>query len=412
MFELFHSRTLILVNIPMALVFSMIVLLVRINFPRRFKGGLFWFLSLFLPALALILGFLHSPPPPPPRGLEGLDPIHTRLLINSKDPVQHIITFLYILGNIILEAGWRQFYGNRIKPYLTIALTMTMLLIPPVLRDFRIHPDLLVSFFNFFVILFLCLYLFKKRRERHIYSSLPQVVLAVLALASVFFPVLMLLKSPEYQYPYFFIPLFSLSYMFRNSFVLLTVYTAVMHRFKEDLKAEIERKEELLKELEHLAVTDALTGLYNRRGFEQFMDYEFKQSRREESDLSVTLGDIDHFKRINDTWGHDCGDYVIRTVADTIKRNVREQDCLARWGGEEFILMLKGRPEETSAVIERIRKEIEGTDFSYEENRFRVTVSFGIAKMNGRDSSYEKSVIEADKMLYRAKEQGRNRVEH
>ena len=411
MFELFHGRTLILVNIPMALVFSIIVLLVRTNFPKRFKGSLFWFLSLFLPALALILGLHHSPPPPP-RGMEGLSAVHTRLIINPKDPSQHLMTLLYILGNIFLEAGWRQFYGNRIKPYLTITLIMTVLLAPLVLRDIRIHPDLLVSFFNFFVILFLCLYLFKKRRERHIYSSLTQVVLAALALVSLFFPVFMLLRSPEYQYPYFFIPLFSLSYMFRNSFVLLTVYTAVMHRFKVDLRAEIDRKEELLREVEHLSVTDALTGLYNRRGFEQFMEYEFKQSRREESVFSVTLGDIDLFKTVNDTWGHDCGDYVIQTVAQTIRKNVREQDCLARWGGEEFILMIKGHVTETAAVIERIRKEIEDTVFTYEESQFKVTVSFGISEMSACDENYEKSVIEADRMLYRAKEQGRNRIEY
>lgn len=410
MFELFHSRTLILVNIPMALVFSVLVLVVRINFPRRFRGGLFWFLSLFLPALALVIGFFQAPPPPP-RGLTGLNPVHTRLLIDSRDPMQHLATILYVLGNIFLEAGWRQFYGNRYRQFLVITFGLSVLLVPPFIRDFRIHPDLIVSFFNLFVILSLCVYLFRKRREHHVYSSLTQVILASLALGSVLFPVVILIRSPEYHYPYFFIPLFSLSYMFRNSFVLLTVYTAVMHRFKVDLRAEMERKEELLKEVEQLAVTDALTGLFNRRGFEQFMEYEFKQSRREESVFSVSLGDIDLFKTVNDTWGHDCGDYVIQTVAQTIRRSVREQDCLARWGGEEFILMLKGRIKDTAAVIDRIRKEIESTDFRYNGETFRVTVSFGIAEMSGGDEGYEKSVIQADRMLYRAKEQGRNRVE-
>ena len=411
MFELLHSRTLILVNIPMALVFSILVLVVKINFPRRFKGSLFWFLSLFLPMLALVTGFFQAPPPPPPQGPKALSPVQTRLLIDSRDPMQHIVTILYVLGNIFLEAGWRQFYGSRHRPFLIVTFALSVLLIPPFVRDLRIHPDLMVSFFNFFVILSLCIYLFRKRLERHVYSSLTQIVLAGFALASVLFPVIVLLKSPEYQYPYFFIPLFSLSYMFRNSFVLLTVYTAVMHRFKVDLRAEMERKEELLREVEQLAVTDTLTGLYNRRGFEQFMEYEFRQSRREESVFSVSLGDIDHFKTVNDTWGHDCGDYVIQTVADTIRKNVREQDCLARWGGEEFILMFKGRIKDTAAVIERIRKEIEDTDFSYGEERFRVTVSFGIAEMSSEDNNYEKSVIEADRMLYRAKEQGRNRIE-
>jgi diguanylate cyclase (GGDEF)-like protein len=160
--------------------------------------------------------------------------------------------------------------------------------------------------------------------------------------------------------------------------------------------------------LEHIAMTDPLTGIANRQMGESLLDQAFKDVRRTHQTLSVVLFDIDHFKRINDHHGHPAGDAVIRTVAQLARNAVREGDVVARWGGEEFLVLLKDcKLEEALEVAEKIRAAIASHDFGLSAEP--VTVSLGAAQRTPNEL-WAAFVARSDKALYAAKDAGRNRV--
>lgn len=159
--------------------------------------------------------------------------------------------------------------------------------------------------------------------------------------------------------------------------------------------------------LKKMATTDNLTGIYNRHKFEEIFKSEIERVLRYESPLSMIMADIDYFKRVNDTYGHDVGDYVIKSVVDIVKRNIRHIDIFVRWGGEEFIILC---PETDSAsatlLAEKLRSAIEKTQL---EKVGKITCSFGVTAYVKKES--ENSFIKRlDSALYRAKDEGRNRV--
>ena len=162
--------------------------------------------------------------------------------------------------------------------------------------------------------------------------------------------------------------------------------------------------------LQRIATTDTLTGLSNRRDFTDRFDMETARFSRNNRPFSLIMGDIDLFKKINDTLGHDCGDYVIKTVATILKESLRQQDVVGRWGGEEFIIML---PETTlfagDKTAEKLRRSIESHQFSYHDEDIHITMSFGVSVFD-RPLPLKDLVLAADQCLYYAKESGRNRV--
>ncbi len=162
--------------------------------------------------------------------------------------------------------------------------------------------------------------------------------------------------------------------------------------------------------LGELAVTDALTGLCNRRSLYEHLDREFNRSRRYGNPFAVLMLDIDHFKVVNDTWGHSTGDKVLVSVSGTMKDSVRKTDFVGRYGGEEFVIVAPETPLDAARVLgERIRKSVEISTASAEELP-AVTVSVGIAcNENVRAETSEDLVQMADGALYEAKEGGRNR---
>ena len=152
------------------------------------------------------------------------------------------------------------------------------------------------------------------------------------------------------------------------------------------------------------AWVDPLTGLLNRRGFLEQLKREQARASRTEEPISVALFDIDHFKRVNDTFGHHVGDEVLSAVAAALQEGLRGADVAARWGGEEFLLALPGETvEEARQVCDRLRRAVE----ALETRAGKVTISAGVAAIEG---SFEAAVVAADKQLYAAKSQGRNRV--
>jgi diguanylate cyclase (GGDEF)-like protein len=159
--------------------------------------------------------------------------------------------------------------------------------------------------------------------------------------------------------------------------------------------------------LEQLATTDALTGVWNRRKFNELVAGEVARAQRYGQSLSLALADVDHFKGVNDTFGHDAGDAVLRELADVIREQVREVDSVARWGGEEFVVLCPGVPLEGGRVLaERLRVSIAGHRFPAVG---RVTVSLGVTDYRGGDTP-DALFTRADAALYAAKEGGRDRV--
>lgn len=167
----------------------------------------------------------------------------------------------------------------------------------------------------------------------------------------------------------------------------------------------------LYSETEHLSVTDGLTGLYNRRHFEVNIEREFLRTKRYVADLSLAMIDIDHFKNVNDTFGHQFGDYVLRKISDIIASSFRKTDMIYRYGGEEIAVILTETSLDKAIIpLERLRMKVSQSDFSSGDQRTNITISIGISSNTVETKTQEELVECADKALYKAKQSGRNQV--
>jgi diguanylate cyclase (GGDEF)-like protein len=197
-----------------------------------------------------------------------------------------------------------------------------------------------------------------------------------------------------------------------NAAIFIALAVAVSLMLARVFEATNRRAFALELQLTSEARTDALTGLRNRRALEEAAGSEVKRGARTGSPLAVIIGDIDHFKQINDRHGHDVGDQVIRAVAGLLKGVARESDALGRWGGEEFLVILPDTDEAAARrLAERMRAAVEGGRMPVEG--LRATVSLGVAGLlpGGSDPArWQEAVRRADDAMYRAKEGGRNRV--
>lgn len=164
--------------------------------------------------------------------------------------------------------------------------------------------------------------------------------------------------------------------------------------------------------LERLAIRDEMTGLYNYRYLQSRLSEEFKRAERYREPLSCAMIDIDHFKTFNDRFGHDVGDKVLKEVAQRLLEAVREVDVVARYGGEEFLLVLPSTHLSGAlTVAERVWRLIGKRDFSWDGHTERITVSIGVALYPSRGVSSRDALLKAaDRALYRAKEDGRDRI--
>lgn len=164
------------------------------------------------------------------------------------------------------------------------------------------------------------------------------------------------------------------------------------------------------QQMEMLANADLLTTLPNRRGMHTLLVAQYDLFTRNSQPFTLVLADVDHFKRINDTYGHDCGDYILKEVARILKQRLRKYDVVSRWGGEEFLFMFPGTNNTAAAgVAEEIRKAIESHRFVFNEHAIYVTMTFGIAE-HRENNSIDGTIKLADDALYTGKEGGRNQV--
>ncbi len=177
-----------------------------------------------------------------------------------------------------------------------------------------------------------------------------------------------------------------------------------------ELHRQLEAKNSLLQEL---ALTDSLTGLPNRRAIEDWATRQLSGAIRYGFSFLVVLADLDHFKSVNDTYGHDAGDTVLKKFAEILRANSRRSDICGRIGGEEFLFVLTHTTQDNAKiVIERIRAELQAAKFDFDGTSLTVTASFGLASFDGlQHADFNRLVTQADVALYAAKRAGRNRME-
>lgn len=221
-----------------------------------------------------------------------------------------------------------------------------------------------------------------------------------------------------------FVLVISLLMFYPNDTLLLTHYTfefksrllysfltvSCLFAFYEFVRQRsFQRMRELSDKFEKQAMHDPLSGLLNRRGMLEELQREVARSQRYNNPLTLMMCDVDYFKRVNDQHGHDKGDEVIQSLAHIFTSELRKQDSLSRWGGEEYLFLL---PETTAVqamqLAEKLRKKVETTSFQQQGKVFNVTVSIGIHQL-GPKETINQAISKADTNLYQAKEQGRNR---
>jgi diguanylate cyclase (GGDEF)-like protein len=189
----------------------------------------------------------------------------------------------------------------------------------------------------------------------------------------------------------------------------LSIMAFVYEYSREDGRRELLA---LSRKLDRLSRKDELTGLANRRDMFERLRHELQRLERSGSIFSVLLADIDNFKKVNDTYGHECGDCCLKEIARIFCDNTQKRDSVARWGGEEFLVFLpETTGEQAAKTAERLRCAVLAHPFSYEENTISLTTSVGVAEyIPGQ--SLNQLINVADKRLYHAKNNGRNRVEY
>ncbi|MBW1811281.1 MAG: diguanylate cyclase [Deltaproteobacteria bacterium] len=165
------------------------------------------------------------------------------------------------------------------------------------------------------------------------------------------------------------------------------------------------------EEIYRLTTVDGLTQIYNKRYFMENLERELSRSQRYGRELSLLIYDIDHFKNINDTYGHLAGDYVLKVMAAAVSQKIRREDFLARYGGEEFAIILPEITHASAMVMgEKIRSLVEQQEFVFEDTQIPTTISIGVATLNEEINEGIELIKLADKNLYKAKKSGRNKV--
>jgi diguanylate cyclase (GGDEF)-like protein len=233
----------------------------------------------------------------------------------------------------------------------------------------------------------------------HRMKTAPLLIMSAL-LCILFMGLYALTSAQEYQFSN---PLFIEGMNYANmatSFIALTV-TSYYFRVASFISEQ---------QMELVANADLLTGLPNRRGIYGTLNAQHDLFTRKGTIFSVVLADVDHFKLINDTYGHDGGDYVLKELSHLLKKRIRQYDVVARWGGEEFLFMFPDtEAQEAMTVAEDLRKVIESHRFVFNDHPIYVTMTFGVAQ-HTKHNSIDGTIKHADDALYEGKAQGRNRV--
>jgi len=200
---------------------------------------------------------------------------------------------------------------------------------------------------------------------------------------------------------------YSFEFKTRLMYSFLTV-TLLFGFYEYSRQKSYEFIEELGQKYEQQAMQDPLTRLPNRRGMRMHLDQEYNRSLRSNQALSILAVDVDHFKKVNDKYLHDGGDFVLESLSVLFAQNIRKQDIVARWGGEEFLFLLPNTDAKDAFILaEKIRKQIESHVIQYKEHSINITLSIGVNAISP-DVNIDHAINVADHLMYEAKKRGRN----
>ncbi len=275
--------------------------------------------------------------------------------------------------------------------YMVVAVLMIQLLALLIFIPIRFIMTFFASLYGVFIIVLTC-YLLSITTSNPIYTTSNLISLFVILLLPVGVGALTTHR---------------LGVMHRREFALWIQSQTINRQLEE----EINRRVKLEAALKEMAATDPLTGLYNRREYDMLFQHEMERANRLNTPLSVGIIDLDHFKQVNDTYGHAAGDEVLKRAARLFRENLRTMDVVGRWGGEEFIIML---PEiaidQAQMTCNRLLTALAATDIDVGSTSIKITATIGITQLLPGDKMDE-IISRADEALYKGKEAGRNRVE-
>lgn len=225
-------------------------------------------------------------------------------------------------------------------------------------------------------------------------------------LASVPLAILVAIVYASMEPPVFVLLLFAMSL----GMLVLKQFAEMRNKLEALVDARTEELRQKTLELENQATHDKLTGLFNRRYVDDFLQLEIEKAKRYDRPFTIALADIDHFKRVNDSHSHAIGDRVLCRISDILTNRCRKTDVVARYGGEEFLLCFPDTNAQfAEQICSQIRTAVEKTDWSDIGEGIRMTISFGIAEV-GNDTRRTTILSDADMRLYQAKHKGRNRI--
>lgn len=233
---------------------------------------------------------------------------------------------------------------------------------------------------------------------------------AAIGVFILFFAVMFGCSFIEYPLMYFYVRLVvQRIILVINIIMSFTFAIKFMIAFVSQVLEDTGTLENLNVDLENKANIDALTGVRNRRSVELYIEKQLHLAKAEGKDFAMFMCDIDDFKKVNDTYGHDCGDQVLKNIAKIIVGEIRPSDAIFRWGGEEFLLIINAKGSVANMVAERCRKAIENSSVVYNDTEIKVTITIG-GVVNYQGATRDDLINRADENLYKGKHNGKNQV--
>ncbi len=391
---LFDTRTTVLIYTITNILLAFVVYMTWLQNKNRFEGITFWLADYVLQAIGITLSVVRGSIP---------------------DFISIVISNLFmIIGAMFFLFGLARFTGVRMKKkYNYMCLIIFFIayyyfgIISPSV------PLRIVTFSSCFILIstqVLWLIFVQSSDSLKIITKSTGIIFMLFIIVDMF-RIILAFTVPNDK-SYFLGSLNDTIFVILSQMLTIALTFSIVLMINRKLFLEINmhsnEKEKLLLKMRRLATIDGLTEIFNRMKTEEILAKEISEFQIDANPLSVILVDVDHFKSVNDTYGHSEGDNVLRSIVSILKDNIRDSDSLGRWGGEEFLIVTpKTNVQSSYSIAQRLTKLVSNYDFA---NIGHVTVSMGVSTLNDGESFYE-LLINADKALYLAKENGRNRVE-
>lgn len=389
-----EMKTIFFINAVNNLVLLLVISFIYKENNKKFKGLKFWLYDYILQFIALVLSFSRV----------FLSPYVSVVLSN----------IMIISGILLLMYGMSIFIGSKPKPegmYITIAV-YSVLQYYFTIANPNVKARIILFSAVSSILLFKTFYILRFKPPMKLKPLTRNLSFVFLTFSMLYFSRLIhslfIADTDTFFEITHYDTLFIVFSIMINTVVTFSLSLTINRRLIFELSTTSKDRERLLIKMSRLAVTDGLTGIFNRMKIEEVLNMEVLRAQRYSHDISVALLDIDFFKQVNDTYGHDAGDIVLKALAEILKLRIRETDTLGRWGGEEFLIVFPETSlEDCILIAEKLRTSVSNHEF---EKIGHITISLGVSSLS-KGQSYRTLIKQADDALYNAKNKGRNRVE-